>query len=508
MADPDQATDAPTLAVTGQQPLVEEHVCKTEVEAVRAIGYTNPENDAELNDYHQNDLKIWEKRVRWKVDVRLCSIAGMLCSLNLVDSGILSSAAVTSMLTDLGLDQGLRYSVAIFIFTLTSVASQLPCTMAVRFVGPRLWFATITFLFGVLTLCTAFTHTWKQVIALRVLLGIAMSGIYPGLTYLISSWYPRKEQQLRFAFLQSGEVAGLATGTLVNYGLTNLNGVAGLADWRWMFIVQGLISCFLGCLTYWWMIDFPENAHRSFRFLSDREAEVAVNRIQDDRRDVILEPFSWSKVFRHFLDFKIYGFGCMFFLLNLVSTSLSYFLPTILNGLGFNSRQAILLSTPPYYWAVIPVTLTSLAADVYRVRAPLIIFNSLILIAGFLMLGLPISTHLTVRYAGTFLATGAYVSNWAALNAFMANNVAGQWKRVATAATVSAFNGLGGVAGSFIVRSQDAPQYLLAIWVSVGSHILLILIVGAFTLYFYVANRHQRDDIKVIEGVTGFRYTY
>lgn len=84
------------------------------------------------------------------------------------------------------------------------------------------------------------------------------------------------------------------------------------------------------------------------------------------------------------------------------------------------------------------------------------------------MLGLPASTNLTVRYAGTFLATGAYVSNWAALNAFMANNVAGQWKRAVTAATVSAFNGLGGVAGSFIVRQEDAPKYLLAIWVSVG----------------------------------------
>ena len=64
--------------------------------------------------------------------------------------------------------------------------------------------------------------------------------------------------------------------------------------------------------------------------------------------------------------------------------------------------------------------------------------------------------------------TGAYVSNWAALNAFMANNIVGQWKRATTAAAVSACNGLGGVAGSYIVRQQEAPQYQTAVWVSVG----------------------------------------
>ncbi|KAJ5825783.1 Major facilitator superfamily domain general substrate transporter [Penicillium riverlandense] len=450
-----------------------------------------------------------EKQVRWKVDIRLCTIAGLLCSLNLLDSGILSSAAVTSMLEDLDLNQGNRYSVSIFIFTIASVIFQLPCTLAVRFVGPRAWFAIITFAFGLLTLCTAFIHTWRQMIALRVLLGIAMSGIYPGLTYLISAWYPRREQQLRFAFVQSGEVLVLATGNLVNFGLNHLDGKAGLAGWRWMYIVQGSISCLLGILTYWWMVDFPENAQRSFCFLSDREVRVAARRIQDDRADLVPEPFAWRTVLANFTDPKIYGFSVMFFLLNMISTCLSYFLPIILeSGMGFSSNKSILLSTPPYYYAVIPVILTSLIGDIYRIRGPLIIFNAIVLIAGFLMFGLPVSTQVTVRYIGTFLATGAYVSNWAALNAFQANNIVGQWKRAATAAAVTACNGLGGVAGSFIVRQNEAPEYLTAVWVSIGSHILMILLVGTFSLYFYIANQQQKRGLKTLEGVPGFRYTY
>ena len=98
------------------------------------------------------DMTKRENRLRTKVDVRLCTIAGLLCSLNLLDSGIISSASVTSMLSDLGLDQGNRYSVSILIFTVASVCFQLPATIAVRLVGPRIFFTCITICFGSITL--------------------------------------------------------------------------------------------------------------------------------------------------------------------------------------------------------------------------------------------------------------------------------------------------------------------------------------------------------------------
>lgn len=301
------------------------------------------------------ELKKLEKKIRLKVDLRLCTIGGILCCLNLLDSGILSSASVTSMPNDLDL-QGTRFSVAIFVFTIASVVFQLPCTVAVRFAGPRIWFASITVCFGLITLCTAFVRTWRQMIALRVLLGVSMSGVYPGLTYLVSTWYTRHEQQLRFAFLQCGEVIVLATGTIVNYALNHLDGKAGLAGWRWMYLVQGLVTFVLGIITYWWMVDFPDQAEKSFYFLSVAEARIAQQRIRSDRDDVIPDAFSWSKVLVHFTDPKIYGFACMFFLLNMVSTSLNYFLPIILqSGMNFSPDRSILLSTP-----VTPPFLTSI----------------------------------------------------------------------------------------------------------------------------------------------------
>ena len=271
--------------------------------------------------------------------------------------------------------------------------------------------------------------------------------------------------------------------------------------------MQGAITCFLGVITYWWMVEFPENAHHSFRFLDEQECRLAVDRIEKDRGDVIAEPFSLKEILKQYADVKIWAFAVMFFLQNLVSTALSYFLPIILqNGMGFDSDQSILLSQPPYYYAVIPVIISSWLGDAYRLRGPIITFNSLCLIAGFCMFGF--ASQVTVRYVGVFLATGAYVSNWAALNSYQANNIIGQWKRAATAAAVTAMNGLGGVAGSFIVVQTQAPRYITAIWVSIGSHILMIACVMAFSVYFYIFNRQQSKGKRVIEGTPGFRFTY
>jgi MFS family permease len=365
-----------------------------------------------------------ERRIRRKVDLRLCTIAGILCSLNLLDSGVLSSAAVTSMLSDLGLDQGNRFSVSIFIFTVSSIAFQLPSTIAVRLLGPRVFFAGVTAAFGIVTLATGFVRSWKEMIVLRILLGAAMSGIFPGLAYLISTWYPRREQQLRFAFMQSGEVIVLATGSLVNYGLNRLDGRGGLEGWRWMFVVQGLCTCVIGVVTYWWMVDFPEHAHKSFRFLSAEETSIVAKRIQTDRGDLVAQDFSLGKVLVHGKDPKVWAFAVLFFFQNIVSTTLAYFVPIILeNGLGYSSDAAIILSAPPYYYAVVPVLLSSWYADRFRLRAPIITFNALCLITGFAVLGF--ANNSGARYFGVFLATGAYVGNWAALTAYQANNVVG-----------------------------------------------------------------------------------
>ena len=463
-----------------------------------------PDTNSIDEQTHQDSAEV--KRLRFRTDLRLCTIAGLLCSLNLLDGGIISIAAVTSMPEDLGLT-GDRFSVAIFIFAVSSIIFQLPSTILVRIIGPRIFFASVVFGFGLITACTAAITNWRQMIVLRVLLGATMSGVFPGLTYLVSTYYTRKEQQLRFALLQTGEIIVLATGGILSFALNKLDHRSGLRGWQWVYAVQGSITMFLGLLTYFWMIDFPEKAHQSFHFMTLQESAIIVERINADRQDGLpTEALSFKAVAINFLDPKLYAFCLLFYLLNIVSTALSYFTPIILqNGMGYSSDSAILLSTPPYYYSVIPVLLTSYIGDKYGIRGPIIILNALCLIIGFSMLGF--LEQSAARYTGIFVATGAYISNWAALNAYQANNIAGQWKRATFAAAVTSCNGLGGITGSYIVRSKEAPRYLTAIRVAIGSQALMILLVGCCSIAFWIANKKQRKGKNNIEGVVGFRYT-
>lgn len=81
------------------------------------------------------------------------------------------------------------------------------------------------------------------------------------------------------------------------------------------------------------------------------------------------------------------------------------------------------------------------------------------------------------------------------MNTYQANNIVSQWKRATFAAAITACNGLGGIAGSFIVRQKEASRHVTAIWVSIGSRIVIIGIVAAFSMYFWYANKTQRRKI-------------
>ena len=86
-----------------------------------------------------------------------------------------------------------------------------------------------------------FVKQWEQMLGLRIILGVLEAGFFPGCAYLLSTWYTRYELQKRNAvFYLIGSMASAISGILA-YGIMQMNGVAGLAGWRWIFIVRALL---------------------------------------------------------------------------------------------------------------------------------------------------------------------------------------------------------------------------------------------------------------------------
>lgn len=88
-----------------------------------------------------------------------------------------------------------------------------------------------------------------------------------------------------------------------------------------------------------------------------------------------------------------------------------------------------------------------------------------------------------------------------------ANNIRGQWKRAFCSALMVSFGGIGGVAGSLIFRSQDAPAYHPGFYGLIACNVLIVILVAILSLWFRICNKRAESDRMVIEGLVGFRYT-
>lgn len=325
---------------------------------------------------------------------------------------------------------------------------------------------------------------------------------------MISTWYIRYDLQKRYSiFYLIGCVASACSGILA-FGLMQMAGLAGLGGWSWIFIIEGIITCLVGIGGYFALVDFPDRAAKTaWRFLSEKECNFIIRRVSKDRGDAEVEPFNLKKWAAAGLDFKIWGFALIFFSITTVTYAIAYFLPIILReGMGFSVGASQCLVAPPYLFAGIVMFGTSWLADKYHLRGPALCFNSLLALIGLPIMGFHSSNG--VRYFGVFLVTAGANANIPAAMAYQANNIRGQWKRAFCSATLVGFGGIGGIAGSLVFRTQDAPLYRPGCYAAIACNVLIICVVCVNTVYFRWCNKKADRGEMIIEGLLGFRYTY
>lgn len=251
-------------------------------------------------------------------------------------------------------------------------------------------------------------------------------------------------------FYLLGCVASAFAGILA-YGLMQMNGLANITGWRWIFIVEGALTCALGIASYWLLVDFPDSTRPSWRFLDARERAFVVAKVNADRGDAEVRAFSLRRFLRAGLDWKIWCYAMVFFNTTTVTYALAYFLPVILNeSMGFDVGTSQLLVVPPYVLAGAVMCSTGWLGDRYRSRGVPILVNMALCLVGLPIMGFHPSA--AVRYFGVFLVTAGANSNVPAAMSYQANNIRGQWKRAFCSATFVGFGGLGGICGSLVFR--------------------------------------------------------
>ncbi|EHA50345.1 hypothetical protein MGG_03298 [Pyricularia oryzae 70-15] len=454
-----------------------------------------------------------QKKIKRRMDLRIVTTLGFMYCVSLMDRTNLGAASIAGMDRELRLDVGDRYSIITLVFFITYTLFQPPSTVIVRAVGPRVHLALITLLWGAVMIGMGFAPDWGAMAGLRVLLGILEAGFFPSCVYLLSTWYTRYEVGRRYSvFYLIGCVASAFSGILA-FGLMQMAGLGNLNGWRWIFIIEGIITCLLGISGYWLLVNFPDSTRSNWSFLGERERAWIVAKIDADRGDVKTQPFSWKKWLGGGADIKIWMYAFIFFNSTTITYSLAYFMPIILNlSLGFDVGTSQCLVAPPYVFAGIIMFTGAALGDKYHVRGPIIVFNMLLCVIGLPILGF--HTDAKVRYFGIFLCTAGANANIPAVMSYQANNIRGQWKRAFCSATLVAMGGIGGIAGSLVFRNQDKPGYRPGLYACITCAICNILCVGILTLLFKRENDKADKEGKQLECSAGddfqpgFRYTY
>ncbi len=275
-----------------------------------------------------------------------------------------------------------------------------------------------------------------------------------------------------------------------------------------IFIIEGVITCGLAIIGYCLIVRFPdqERDRPSFKFLKPDECAFVIEKLNRDRGDVATDPFSLKKFLRPALDFEIWGFGLIFFSITTITYSFAFFLPIVLReNMGFSVAASQCLVAPPYVLSAILMYATSWLGDRYKTRAPILVLNTIISLIGLPMMGFHSSS--TVRYIGAFIGVAGANANVPAAMAYQANNIRGQWKRAFCSATLVGMGGIGGISGSLIFRSQDAPEYYWGFVGTIVANCVVLLVCALLSFVFWTRNKKAEKGELIIEGLQGFRYT-
>lgn len=162
---------------------------------------------------------------------------------------------------------------------------QLPSNLILTRVRPSLYLPAFVLIWSCVSAATAGARNYTDLIVIRFFLGIVEAPFFPGVFYLLSCWYTKKELAVRTAVLYSGLILATAFSGLIAAGVfAGLDRSGGLAGWRWLFIIEGAASFAFGILAIFVLPDFPESEGGSAKWLfTPEERVVAIERMLRDR---------------------------------------------------------------------------------------------------------------------------------------------------------------------------------------------------------------------------------
>lgn len=292
------------------------------------------------------------KKVIWRLIpfIFICYIVAYIDRVN-------TSFAAKSLQLDLGLSK-VEYGRGAGLFFLGYFLFEIPSNLILRRVGARIWIARIMIVWGIVSMGMVFvTGVWSYY-AIRVVLGLAEAGFFPGMVLYLTYWIPARERARAGALFMMAAPVAMAIGGPLSGALLEMHGWLGLKGWHWLFLIEGFPAVILGILTLRYLTDTPEKA--TWLLPEERTWLMAEMETERVRKSAHVATSAWTTLQNP----KVLLLCLIYFLNSSVTYGIFLWLPQILEELtGYKGFKLGLINAIPFIAAIVGMILIGAHSD-------------------------------------------------------------------------------------------------------------------------------------------------
>jgi D-galactonate transporter len=379
------------------------------------------------------------------------------------------------------------------IFFIGYFLLEIPGTLIVENWSARKWIARIMISWGIVAICTGFIHSTTQFYIVRLVLGAAEAGFFPGIIVYLTHWFRYEDRAKAVAMFMAAIPISNIVGAPLSGVILGVNWY-GLPGWRWLFIIEGAPAIILGVVTIFYLTDRPDQA----KWLPEDERDWITSELESEKRSKLganhmaFAPesgtiFGWVRAVTRWVRWVVWEalrhpdvilLALSYFLIVTSVYGLNIWMPTMLKQVsGLNNFQVTLLSAIPYCVGLASMLILGWSSDRTGERRQHTALPMLTAGAGLL---LSLATHNNAGLVvGAFciaaIGLNGYLPGfWALPTRFLAGSAA-----AAAIGLINSVGNLGGQVGPFIVGffSQATGSFAGGIlYLSVSAILAAVLI--------------------------------
>ncbi|KAJ3531331.1 hypothetical protein NM208_g8925 [Fusarium decemcellulare] len=419
-----------------------------------------------------------------------------------LDRGNIGNALTDFFLEDVGITQN-QFNVGQQLLSTGIVLLEIPSNIILYRLGPSKWIGSQILAWGLVATFQAFQKGLAAFLSTRLLLGLCEAGFIPAGLYTITRWYKKEETSKRFSWYFIGNMTAAASSGLIAYGILQMRGIAGLAGWQWLFIIEGLFTILVGFIFLSLFPDSPYNPVSIFkvRLFTEEESLILTKRILlDDPSKIHVKPQITKQEYKNvFTNWRLIPHIILTIAGLAPANTMSSYSPTLVRSFGYERLKSNALVSIGS-WILIVSNLTwGYLGDKLRLRGPLVTLGLLMFWAFALGDRLLIeSTNGHKRFA-LLTCTLGFGWQWHPLNgSWMALNAGSAGERSITMAILIMSANASGIIGSQLFQQKDAPLYRTGWTVIVATASLGLVASFVANLQYFLLNgrRIARGGLK------------